>query len=84
MSLTYETILSDLQKLGTPILRDDMIFHATLAYGDVGASVLAKAYEYLQKSFHPRFSCKTKKIGLFYQLPEDSGWIVIKEKDLKN
>lgn len=82
--LAYETIFSDLKKMGVPVLRDDMIFHATLAYGDVEAATFAKAYDYLQEHFHPHFSCQTKKIGLFYQLPEDSGWIVIKEKALKN
>lgn len=83
LSLAYETIFADLKKLGLPITRDDMVFHATLAYGDLDALTFAKAYEYLQKNFHPHFSCQTEKIGLFYQLPEDSGWITIKEKLLR-
>jgi 2'-5' RNA ligase len=79
----YQIIFHDIQsKLDPEVKRDDMIFHATLAYDDLDNKSFTEAYEYLKSNFQPKFKMTAGKIGLFYQLDNDSGWIVIKEKTL--
>jgi len=84
----YETIFSDIKgKYNPGLVRDDMIFHATLAYDDIDEETFSKAYEYLKANYQPEFKFTVNKIGLFYQLPllhtgDESGWIVIKKKSL--
>lgn len=77
----YETIYLDIKNKYNPKLaREEMIFHATLAYDDLDEETFRKAYEYLRENFQPEFKFTIDKIGLFSQLPDESGWIVIKEK----
>ncbi|MFA5830014.1 MAG: 2'-5' RNA ligase family protein [Candidatus Gracilibacteria bacterium] len=79
----YEIIFGDIKNKCNPkLIKDDMIFHATLAYDDIDEETFDKAYKYLKTNYQPEFRFTIDKIGLFYQLPGDSGWIVIKEKSL--
>jgi 2'-5' RNA ligase len=80
---TYETIFNDIKnKLNPELTRDDMIFHATLACSDINEETFDKAYKYLQANYKPEFRFTVKKIGLFYELPNKTGWIIIKEESL--
>lgn len=78
----HEKITSDFKKEFNRNEKEEMIFHATLAYGDVDEETFKKAFEYLKAHFKPKFKFKPQKMGLFYQLPDDSGWIVVKEQKL--
>jgi 2'-5' RNA ligase len=81
----YQTIFSDIRsKFNPEIKKDDMVFHATLAYDDLNEESFDEAYEYLKSNFQPKFTMTAGKVGLFYQLVDDSGWIVIRERSLKN
>lgn len=61
---------------------DEMIFHATIAYSDINSSEFKRVYDSLIKKSTPEFNFTFKKIGLFYKLSNDAGWIVIKEATL--
>lgn len=80
LSKIYETISSD---LNIHVENEEMIFHGTLAYNDIKEEDFDKAYKYLNEKFKPKFKVVAKKIGLFYKLPEDNGWIIIKECKIK-
>lgn len=83
LSDIYETIFDDMKNKYNPELkREEIIFHATLAYDDIGEETFHKAYEYLRENFQPEFKFTIDKIGLFCQLPDESGWIMIQEKSL--
>lgn len=79
----HETIFNDIKgKYNHKLVKDEMIFHATLAYDDIDEETFNKAYGYLQANYQPEFRFTINKIGLFYRLADDSGWIIIKEKSL--
>lgn len=72
-----EKITSDLSAV-----EDAMIFHATIAYSDINSTKFKEAYDSLIKKTTPEFKFIFKKIGLFYKLSNDAGWIIIKEATL--
>jgi len=61
---------------------DEMILHATLAYNDLNQESFKKAYSILMQKTLPDFKFVFKKIGLFYRLSNDAGWIIIKKANL--
>lgn len=60
---------------------ENVKFHSTLATNDITNEKFIQADEYL-KRYHPNFKFKAQKIGVFYYLGEDAGWIVIKKISL--
>ncbi len=75
----YKKITKDLD-----LPEDDMIFHGTLAYGDVEEDKFDEAINLLKNNFDPEFEVTARQIGLFYQLSNDEGWVVIKKCNLNN
>ncbi|PIZ76436.1 hypothetical protein COY05_01100 [Candidatus Peregrinibacteria bacterium CG_4_10_14_0_2_um_filter_38_24] len=72
-----QIIMSDLK-----LESDEMIFHATLGYGDLSEEKFKDAFEYLKVNFKPKFKFRVSKIGIFLNLPNDAGWIIVKECSL--
>jgi 2'-5' RNA ligase len=59
--------------------KDEMIFHSTIAYSDINNKEFQEAYDMMIKKPTPEFKFKFNKIGLFYKLSSDSGWIILKK-----
>ena len=80
----HQVITSDLKSKFNHYEQEEMIFHGTLAYDDIDEKTFNEAYEFMKANFHPKFKIKAQKIGLFFQLPDDSSWVVIKEQALRS
>jgi 2'-5' RNA ligase len=52
-------------------------FHSTLATSDITERKFIEAKQYLEK-YDPKFKFTAKTLGIFYDLGEDAGWIIVR------